>query len=399
MTSVEINRTGTDQASIDVFQTGSHESSVSLRHDLLDSKLNYHFAVTSLSVPLTESSIFKLTTREELFRIERRDVGAHVNILLTVGVPGNVVAPVPNLPTGVSIRPVDKHFDVSSFVKRLSNWARGFNEIWTVHGFDPNAGGYQDVVVAPFAPVPNPNVNNLRTLIEVRITADGGLQFVGSNVFWNNFVIRFTREGAAILGFYNQIQEVTRALFFPAPATKYYYIAKTRDAAGNITNDWFNNQNIIIEGGMLQEVAITSDYPLYQSCDQRIKITVETHIPMASNIAIVDEQETADRTIAEAYFESKVENQIKYNESGVVDTMSMTSAMYAGQTNFIRKSDISFQWNKLLTAYEVKLFRFQVYITYRVWNDTTQLWVLLKSPLSVPAQQFWEMSVRFVSDS
>ena len=77
----------------------------------------------------------------------------------------------------------------------------------------------------------------------------------------------------------------------------------------------------------------------------------------------------------------------------------MQSAMYAGQTNFIRKSDANFQWNKLSTAYELKFFRFQVYIWYRVWDDATQRWKLTKDKLIVPDQQYWELSVRFVSDS
>ena len=79
--------------------------------------------------------------------------------------------------------------------------------------------------------------------------------------------------------------------------------------------------------------------------------------------------------------------------------MTMQSAMYAGQTYLIRKSQANFQWNKLMTAYEIKLFRFQLYIWYRVWNDTTGQWGIQKSKLSIPDEQFWEMTVRFVSDS
>ena len=149
MTTVEINRSGTDQTTLDIFQTGSYESSVALRHDLLDSKLNYHFAVTSLSVPLNEAPIFRLTEAKELFRIERRDTGNTKNADLTLHTPGNAGAVVPYRRRVFTINPKKKFFDVSSFVKDLSNFCRGFNMWWTLdtegNGFNPQAAGYSGV--------------------------------------------------------------------------------------------------------------------------------------------------------------------------------------------------------------------------------------------------------------
>ena len=406
MTTVEINRSGTDQASIDIFQTGSFESAVTLRHDLLDSKLNYHFAVTSLSVPLNKAPIFKLNAPVELFRIERRDVGNSVADDLTLHIPGGNL-PGDIVPANVrefSISPNNKMYDVTSFVKLLANWTRGFNQYWTLVGFNPQGGGYSNTANALDA-ITYEEMSELGAyqLINVRLTADGTLQFVASDIFWNNFVFRFTREGAARLGFYNQIESVNRPVgqHF-AVDTTHYFIAKTL-AAGVFTNAWLGVDagfvGDILAGDMLQEAIISSDHPLYQSVDQRIKCTVEWHGPSANNVAILDETETIDRSIAEAYFESKLENMIRFDEEGVFENMTMQSKMYAGQTNFIRKSDANFQWNKLSTAYELKFFRFQIYIWYRVWNDATQTWQLSKDKLIVPDQQYWELSVRFVSDS
>jgi hypothetical protein len=402
MTTVEINRSGTDQASIDIFQTGSFESAVTLKHDLLDSKLNYHFAVTSLSVPLNKAPIFKLVAPVELFRIERRDVGESVFTDLTLHIPGNVGAVVPAGVRVFSITPTNKMYDVSSFVKLISNWARGFNQFWTTQGFNPNAGGYSGAG-NELPDIADMEANGVYNLINVRLTADGTLQFVGDDIFWNNFVFRFTREGAARLGFYKQITAVVRQAGFAfGEDTTHYFIAKTL-VGGVFTNTWLGDAagvvGDILAGDMVQEALISSDHPLYQSVDQRIKCTVEWHGPSANNVAIIDENETIDRSIAEAYFESKLENMIRFDEKGVLENMTMQSAMYAGQTNFIRKSDANFQWNKLSTAYELKFFRFQVYIWYRVWNDATQRWQLSKDKLIVPDQQYWELSVRFVSDS
>jgi len=404
MTTVEINRSGTDQTSLDLFQTGSYQTSVSLRHDLLDSKLNYHFAVTSLSVPLNDCPIFKLTGPTVLFEVERRNVGVNaINNGLRLHEPGNVFGVVGIGP--YTIRPDNKFFDIASFLKDIANWCRLFNQHWTDNGFDPTAGGYSGVGAA-FPALNEAGIiarGDYYNFINVKLSADGTLQFVGSAAFWNNFVFRFNRVGAAILGFFSQIQEVNRVGDFGGVTDpKHYFIARTL-AAGVFTSNWLQEGGAyvgqVLLANMVQDATISSSHPLYQSVDQRVRVSVESHLPMASNVAILDEKETVNRSIAEAYFESKLENQIKFNESGVLESMHMTSAMYAGMVNFIKKSDMTFQWNKLMTAYEIKLFRFQLYIWYRVWNDTTGQWGIQKSKLSIPDEQFWEMTVRFVSDS
>jgi hypothetical protein len=185
----------------------------------------------------------------------------------------------------------------------------------------------------------------------------------------------------------------------PFPATIHYFIGKTL-AVGAITSVWVNPANSQIQPGyMVQETVISSSHPIFQSVDQRVKISVETHLPMGSNTSILDEKEGIDRSIAEAYFESRLQNQIRFDEEGNLQNMTMESKMFSGQYNFIKKSQQNFQWNRLSTAYEIKLFRFQIYIFYRVWNDTTRSWVLQRSKLTVTPQQFWSLSVRFVSDS
>jgi len=413
MTTVSINRSGTDQATLDIFQVGSHESSVYLRHDLLDSKLNYHFAVTSLSVPLNDTPIFKLRGVEELFRVERRDVDASIHADLTLHVPGDPNTALDDVDSIYEIRPDNRMFDASTFVKSMSNFVRGFNIEWSEAGFNAGDAGSGYSHDGTNYPAKNEAAayEEPYEFLGLRLTADGSVHLTGSDGFWNNFVIRWTRHGGAVLGFTEQLQEVTRA-FLPYPEQKYYYTAKTQrlDNAGNavvgqFTNSWFDEDpdsatyGVIVDAHLLVEQVLASDHPLYQSVDQRVKITVESHMPMASSVAIIDEKESVDRSIAEVHFESKLENQITFDEAGFFESMSMSSAMYAGQYNFIKKSDYTFQWNKLMTAYELKLFRFQIYVWYRVWSDATNEWKLTRDKLSVPKEQFWELAVRFVSDS
>ena len=413
MTTVDISRAGTDQVSLDVFQSGSHESSVTLRHDFLDSKKKYHFAITSLSVPLNNTPIFKIPAggTKEIFRLERRHVGGSINEDLALHTTTGAFPAVPEIHRVFHIRANQKFFDVSSLVKYLANWCRSFNRYWTLRVADGGAGGFNPMV-AGYSGFPAAALAGLTTqeyneggpypFIGVKLSADGTLQLVGDSYFWNNFIMRWTREGAALLGFYNQLLRVDRVGGgggnIAADAT-HYYISKTNDGAA-ITNTFLiEATGQILVSNTAQEFVISSSHPIFQSVDQRIKVSVESHMPMASNIAVVDESESVDRTIAEAYFESKLQNEIRFDESGVFDRMTMRAAMYSGQSNMIRKSDINFQWNRLSSAYELKLFRFQLYVTYRVWDSARQRWTLSKTKLDVDPQEFWELSCRFVSDS
>ena len=76
MTTVEINKVGTDYVELEMTQTGSHSTDINLRENLLDGSLNYHFCVTELNVPLNGTPIFPITAPQQLFRVVRRKVGS-----------------------------------------------------------------------------------------------------------------------------------------------------------------------------------------------------------------------------------------------------------------------------------------------------------------------------------
>ena len=414
MTTVEINRSGTDQVTLEIVQSGSSESSVSLRHDLLDGKKQYNFCISSLSVPLNGAPIFKLTAPVELFRIERRNVGQSINADLSLvttnqsAAPGNppVGTPVPDEYSVFTIRPDQTYFDVSSFLLTVSNFCRGFNDFWTHdqlgNGFDPTDAEYSGVgVPRPGRTAAEMRLQGRYKFLTARMTADGKLQFQGDDTFWNNFVFRFTQEGAARLGFFDQLQSLNRvggvgnfALFDAV----HHFIARTLNGA--YTSTWVDPATgQILLGNHLQEVTVSSGAPIFENIDQRVKISVESHLPSPSNATILDEVEGVNRTVAEAYFENKLSTQIRFGETGQFQNMVLSSQMYGGQYNFIRKSDPTFQWSRLNTAENLRLFQFQVFIWHRVWSNARNRWALQKSKLVIKDHQFFEMEVRFVSDS
>ena len=152
-------------------------------------------------------------------------------------------------------------------------------------------------------------------------------------------------------------------------------------------------------GNNLTDAEVVAESPLYQTVDQRIKISVESHLPMASNIAISDEKETVDRTICEKYFENHLESTVQFDSDGTFQSQDLSTRVYSGQYSFIRKSDRRTQWHKLLTAYELRFFRFHIYITYRLYDAATDRWYLKKQFLDIPDDKYWSMTLHFISES
>ena len=138
--------------------------------------------------------------------------------------------------------------------------------------------------------------------------------------------------------------------------------------------------------------------PVYQSADQRLKVSVSSHLPIASNTRIDNQIETVDRDICEKFFENKIRAEIRYDENNVFQNVSIRSDVYSGQRSFIKKSDPHTTWMKLLTSYRLRFFRFQLKITYRVFSEETGKYTLSRQKLPVPDNRYWLMSLVFVSD-
>ena len=97
MTTVEINKVGTDYVELEMTQSGSHETNIDLRENLLDGSLNYHFCVTELNVPLSGTPLFPITTPQQLFRVVRRNVGSAARYATAAENPNDFIDPLPGV--------------------------------------------------------------------------------------------------------------------------------------------------------------------------------------------------------------------------------------------------------------------------------------------------------------
>jgi hypothetical protein len=101
--------------------------------------------------------------------------------------------------------------------------------------------------------------------------------------------------------------------------------------------------------------------------------------------------------IAEKFFESKLETSSSFAEDGSFQDLTIKSQLYSGQVSFIRKSDSTVEWFKLLTSYEIRYFRFHLNIWNRMWVNNA--WKVVKKKLIVPENKYWAMTIKFVSET
>ena len=283
------------------------------------------------------------------------------------------------------ITPQYPFFDVGDFCKDLSRWVRGFN-------YGASLAGVEEDVHGEDGDVEEMDEDEAKTdpyeFLRLSLTCDGSLLLEGFPIFWNNYFIEFSSYGAAILGIDRSLL-LNNLLGFTQEQNPVRYTAKT----------FLGGNGNIIAGNVLQEIIVDTSSPIFETADQRVKLSVESHLPVQSNTEIIDENQTINRDIVEIFFQNQVQTETKYDENGNYSGLSLHTKLYSGQHSMVRRSDRHNQWNKLLTAFELRYFRFQLYVTYRIWDTNQERWKLQRQKMNIPPGTFWIMNIRFVSDS
>ena len=426
MSNFQVNRVGLDQVTLEMTTTGRSEGSVNLRDALLDESREYVFCVDHLNAPLDAVPINHVTD-QELFRVIRRNVGTTVDVESNISL---YVQPEANPPV---IDPVyvytleRKFFDIASFVRDINNWARGVEESITAKGLEDvtGYGGPHDAEDADESFVPPLRVLLARSIkdqkedgrydmIRYRLGVDGSLITILSHDFINNFVLQFSRYGAEVLGVGKKIAAVERRMQtvnedgemeVGEPQTDYFLAPTTVngvvlfDAATWLDNEHIEDDgpNIIQAGNNTRDVFLYSEHSLYLTLDHRVKVSISSHLPMLNNLLIKEGKETVDRMICEVFFENRVTTSALFDAAGVFQQQSIRNTLYAGMFPFIKKSDPSKQWHRLLTSYSLRFFRFRIYITYRNYDSTKDAWVFNTVKLPIEENKYWDFSLRFLS--
>ena len=402
MSSFKINSVGLDEITLELNTYGKNESTCILKHNLLDENLNYMMCVDYLKVPLNKVGMFH-SVGGTLFRILRRNVGTNIgteDLSLLAGVSSEYT--------------LDEQFhDVSLFVKSLKSFVEGFNVTQTRHGNLNEDGLYAqyggDINILdddgdiPFGTelgvlnsLPNRTDDTEPTIQEAghynflnfNLTGDYRLEIVGSSDFWNNFYIDFTRRGAELLGFSNSVVRTEHGNI----------LGLTIDGEGLASNNILSGLDILIPGGHSREVNVISECSLLQSAEQRYKLTVETHLPIQSNLQIINEKEQLDRSICEVHFDNTSEIQMVFDSDGNYSSTAIENKLYFGDYPLVKKSDVNKKYTKLLTSFEQRFMRFHLYVWYRYYDSAKDVWNLVKKLVEIPTNRSWVMLLRFISE-
>jgi hypothetical protein len=223
-------------------------------------------------------------------------------------------------------------------------------------------------------------------------------------------MIRFTNTGSALLGLNTSVL-TDRWLQVTGDIVGAVNVGNTNSHIGGQypipTLDEFLNAIVygqiqytgILPGGNTTSVGLISQVSLFQSAECRLKIAVESHLPVQSGVSIRDEQETNNREIASAFFLNDVKVTATWNQEGRMSNYGIESKVFSGQFPLIHQHSKIKQWNRLLTSYNLMFFRFFLNVHYRYFDEVKGVWAILIKRAKIDPTQYWSMKLRFVSDT
>jgi hypothetical protein len=315
------------------------------------------------------------------------------------------------LPTTISIlgrnsiyyvSPNKPFFNAGELVHDLSNWCNIFNVEQTIAGITQQHYGGADVLaiadvivngqvaqtIAEQVAALRAGQERPQVFLEVKFTADASLELIGSTLFWNNFTIQCTNYMIAMFG-------LDKTQFQTVGGAK--YLQQTNDSSQNaFTNP--NANHVILAGGNLVAHTVRTVVPIYQSAEQRVKVSVQSDLSYNSNVKIENETEGRDRDICSGFFTNQITSKIRFDENRNLSGITIASTIYNGQFAFIRKTDRQHKWNRLMSSFDVRLLRFYLRVMYRDFNEIQNKYILSTKDVKIPENAFWQMVVRFVSN-
>jgi hypothetical protein len=287
------------------------------------------------------------------------------------------------------INPSKSHSSVNDFMQTVTYFTLDFNTKMTQMGIERTHFGL--IAGRTIAGIAAGNINaaNLVKYLEIVQQPDTSLLIQASRDFWDCFFIEFSLYGMQLFG-------VKKTAMLNI--NDRYYLAHTANTRVTVST------NLVTAVGQLFPNAfntvplyVTTSLPLFECCDQRVYVSVSTHLPMDSHTVIQNSVQTTSRDIAVAFFDNQAESIIQYLPDGSL-SLRIKGRTYNSQTHMIRKSDLNVKWHKLNTSYRLRYLRFYLHICYKLYNETTDSFVLVKQDFPISKDSFWQMYVRFVSE-
>ena len=374
MTTVNLNREGIDVVELKLTTTGTNRCHFTSRENILNSDLDYIFAVTDLNVDCSDLPIFPPDVLNTLITIKKRRVGQALAAL-----PNADVSPT------FGISPIrQRYFDVSSLIAALSQFANTFSTLQDAAGINAAThGGGANVV-------PDAMQQEGTQYLKIGLDASGRLKFEGVSFFWNHFTILLSRYAVQLF----QMQDVIQ------PTGPYLSI---RTAGGVQQYNTLVAAGVVTVGNNLTRATIMARGSVLKFLDHRLYIVCETHLPVSKGLKVINGSEKTDMSLIRVPFDNEATSTIYSENNRIADNIELTTKAYVGRVNFVNKAHPIRQWNTLTSSYEQRIFRFQLYVIYNVFSvdaaNPLDQGKFTQTKIDVPFTDLgdWNITLRFVN--
>ena len=379
MSVILTNARGVDVVELEFYTKGSNQADVTTRDNVVQADKDYVFGVSELIIPSSSLPLFKPGTVKELFRIKMRVVGGGATTYADIENNGDTA-----FDTTFSITDTKKFFTIPQLISELSAWASSFTFQVDEAGVTANLQGGGANIPAGSA---------IRWLL-VDITASGQLILKCASDFLNHFIIKASPLAIRLFGLQDFVDPTE-------PQKSGGYIGVTFNinapAAQAFSKTVFDNAGNVVAGNNISDFNMVGSQSMFSTCDTRLCTTVESHLNYPSSMKVVDSNEQSDRSIARYYYDTHTKVQLNSDNGVLTSSSKITTKSRLGQVALKKRQDPIQKWTQLNSALEQRLFRFQIFTTYRVFDAVTGKFALERVEVPFTAEEYWTLTITFVS--
>jgi hypothetical protein len=374
MTTVRLNSEGIDIVELKLETTGTNFCHFTSNDNLLNSDLEYIFAVTDLNVDCSKLPIFAPATDEVILNIRKRHLGSTLTNTTDANVNTHTLQVTPN---------GSKYYDVTSFIAALSTFANTFSQELDAVGINAAThGGGVNIVAGHMA-------NEGIPYLKIGMDASGRIEIEGVAQFWNHFVIGISDFGLKLLQFEHLAVGNHLSVTLDVGLGVYTTDGIPPVVVGaNVTYPITGGANLTATSLLAQKSILTFG-------DQRLYLTCDTHLSVKTNMKVLNGKEKTDTSIIRVPFLNEAVSTIYSRNGEIVEDVSLTTKSYAGRMSFVNKTEQIRQWNQLISSYEQKIFRFQLYVIYNVFANGE--FSQVKKDVQFDKDGSWDLTLRFVN--
>ena len=259
MTTVRLNSEGIDIVELKLETTGTNFCHFTSDDNLLNSDLQYIFAVTDLNVDCSKLPIFAPATDEVILNIRKRLVGSTLTATTNANVNTHTLQITPN---GA------KYYDVTSFIAALSTFANTFSQELDAVGINAAThGGGANIVAGHMA-------NEGTPYLKIGMDASGRIEVEGVAQFWNHFVIGISDFGLKLL----QFEHLAIGNHLSVTLVNTLYNTNGIPAVGNAYP--------ITVGNNATATSLLAQKSILTFADQRLYLICDTHLSIKTNMKV-----------------------------------------------------------------------------------------------------------------